>query len=93
MKSEKFGLELRSKFFGTAAFLAWTGQFIPSKVTYVVVLEPPRLLDKALLGTFMQQRLAPAFPSPNAWIHPLNCIVIDVSDWNLLYPNLPARIL
>lgn len=94
MKSEVFGLELRSKFFGTTAFLAWTGSFQPTKVVYVLILQPPRPLDKALLVTFWDMRLKPAIPSPNPpWTHSLSCAVVDVNDWNLLYPTLPARIL
>lgn len=91
LASEEFGLELRSKFFGTTAFLAWSGTFHPSHVVYVIVIQPPRPLDKALLITFWDRRLRSAFPSLNPpWTHTLSCAVLDVNDWNRVYPEFPA---
>ncbi|HRJ28026.1 MAG TPA: hypothetical protein PLO61_11025 [Fimbriimonadaceae bacterium] len=93
MSSESFGLEMRSKFFGTSAFLAWSGGFQASKVVFVLVFEPPKPLDKALLGTFWQQRIRSAFPSKNhPWTHQISSVVMDVEAWNLAYPELPAKI-
>lgn len=94
MRSQQFGNEIRSKFYGTSAFLAWTNNFQPKDTVFVILFQPPRPLDKALLGTFMQQRIAPAFPLRNApWTHRVSCVVVDLDDWNSLYPEFPARIL
>jgi hypothetical protein len=92
MRSREFGLELRAKFLGTTSFLAWTGAFLPAPVTYVVVLQPPRPLDKALMGTFAT-RVRAAFPNPGPWTQALSVAVVDLADWNALYPHFPAKIL
>jgi len=92
LRSDVFAAEVKSKFFGTTAFLAWIGTFVPSPVTYVVLLQPPRPSDKALLGS-MLTRIQGSFPRKSAWIHPINVAIVDVNDWNTNFSHLPARIL
>jgi hypothetical protein len=94
MRSKQFGNEIRSKFYGTSAFLVWTNNFQPKDTVFVILFQPPRPVDKALLGTLMQKRITPAFPRRNApWTNELTCVVVDLADWNRLYPEFPARIL
>lgn len=93
LMTKEFGAELRSKFYGTTAFLAWTGAFEPTDVTFVVLLQPPHPIDKALLGT-LSESIRSAFPQKKAiWTHNLSFALADVDEWNKSYPDFRAKIL
>jgi hypothetical protein len=91
MRGKTTRSNLVSKFLGTTAYLSWKGGFLPSPVLYLVVLQPPTPLDKALLGTFAQ-KLKSSF-THKKWTHPIECAVLDVHNWNRTYPEQPAKIL
>ncbi|HLO98080.1 MAG TPA: hypothetical protein VK171_05760, partial [Fimbriimonas sp.] len=92
MKSQPFADEMRGKFWGTTSYLSWTGSFQPSDVVFVLLLQPPRPVDKALLGT-LQTRIRSLFPGTNPWTHTLAVAVMDVTDWNASFPNYAARVI
>ncbi len=92
MKSKPFADEMRGKFWGTTAFLSWTARFTPSDVVFVLLFQPPRPLDKALLGTF-QTRMQSLVPRTIPWTHSLTVAVMDVADWNARFPTYAARVM
>lgn len=93
MESESFRSEVRTKFLGTTAFLAWTKNFEPKSTIYIVVLKPPIPLDPAMLSTLTQRQFASFFPRKRApWESSLSGIVIDLTEWNRRFPEFPARI-
>lgn len=86
---EFFTFELRGKFLGTCAFLALTGQYPDTPITYVVLLESPKL-DSALklhATNRLRQLLRPRGP----WQHPLAVAVVDLNEWNSRFAGYPAR--
>lgn len=84
-----FNEELRGKFLGTSTFLVLTGNHPVAAITYVILLESPKL-DAALklhATQRMRQLLRPQYP----WVHPVNVAVLDLAEWNLRFPAYPAR--
>ena len=92
LKSKAFMSEMRSKFLGTTAFLAWTNNFTPAPTRFVLLFQPPRPLDAALLVTF-QSRIKAQVPNLRAWQQPIFVAVMDLDEWNRRYPEYPARLL
>ena len=92
MKSRAFTAEILLKFLGTTAFLAWTNNFTLAPTTYVLLFQPPRPLDAALLVTF-QSRIASRISRPKIWHKPIFVAVLNLDEWNQRYPEYPARIL
>lgn len=92
MKSKVFTQEMRNKFIGTTAFLAWTNNFTPAPTRYVLLFQPPHALDAALLVTF-QNRIKSQVPNPRVWQQPIYVAVLDLDEWNRRYPEYPARLL
>ncbi len=52
MQNRKFAVEMRYKFLGTTAHLAWKSMFTPVPVRYVLLFEPPTTADHYLLAPF-----------------------------------------
>ncbi len=87
--------ELRAKFVGTAAFFWLTSVPFSKPVVYVVLLESPRF-DSALKlhAKEMMRKLIPTRGSHLApWAHKVTVAVVDVTEWNLRFPDYPARVL
>lgn len=92
MRSKEFAKEARGKFLGTTAFLAWSNRLPLAPTRYILLFEPPRPLDAALLVTF-QTRLKPQVPDLAVWAAPVFVAVLDLAEWNRRYPDYPARLL
>lgn len=92
IKSKAFTQEMRNKFLGTTAFLAWTNNFTLAPTRYILLFQPPRPLDAALLVTF-QSRIKAQVPNLSAWAEPVFVAVLDLDEWNRRYPEYPARLL
>ena len=92
MKSKVFTQEVRNKFLGTTAFLAWTNSFAPAPTRFILLFQPPRPLDAALLVTF-QNRIKSQVPNLRVWQQPIYVAVLDLAEWNCRYPEYPARLL
>ena len=92
MKSRAFTQEVRNKFLCTTAFLAWTGAFTLAPTRFILLFQPPRPLDAALLVTF-QSRIKSQVPNLKAWHQPIYVAVLDLDEWNRRYPEYPARLL
>jgi hypothetical protein len=92
MKSKPFAAEMRNKFLGTTAFLAWTNAFPLSDTRYIILFVPPKPLDKALLGTH-NQLLRGHFPKTAPWAQPIRVSVLTIAEWNLRFPQYPAHLL
>ena len=92
MKSRSFTKEVREKFLGTTAFLAWIGAFNPAPTRFILLFQPPRALDSALLVTF-QTRIKSQVPNLALWQQPIFVAVLDLAEWNWRYPQYPARLL
>lgn len=92
MKSKAFTQEMRNKFLGTTAFLAWTDQFVPAPTRFILLFHPPRPLDAALLVTF-QNRIKAQVPNLRVWQQPIFVAVLDLDEWNRRYSEYPARLL
>ncbi len=92
MKSKAFTQEMRNKFLGTTAFLAWTDQFALAPTRFILLFQPPRPLDAALLVTF-QSRIKAQVPNLRTWQQPIFIAVLDLGEWNRRYPDYPARLL
>lgn len=80
---------MRSKFIATTAFLAWTNQFPLAPTVFVLLLEPPKPVDAALLLAF-GHRMHNHIYSPR-WAHMLSVAVMDLNEWNARFPDYPAR--
>ncbi len=92
MRSKSFTKEMRDKFLGTTAFLTWRGVFPLAPTRFVLLFQPPRPLDSALLVTF-QTRIKSQVPNLTIWAQPIFVAVLDVAEWNRRYPQYPARLL
>lgn len=91
MRSESFGLEMRSKFRGTSAFFGWRGDSLPTKVRYIAILEPPRLIDAALMGTLTDRLKNLKPPKSLSWRSRIDVSVLNLSEWNQRFPEYPAH--
>lgn len=80
-----------AKFFGTTAYLYWSGLGLPSRVHYVVLLEPPNRTSAALLGPF-RDRLRDQFKNAQArpWGARISYEVVDLASFQARYPNYPV---
>lgn len=92
MKSKTFTKEIREKFLGTTAFLAWRDIFPLAPTRFILLFQPPHTLDSALLVTF-QSRVKAQIPNLSVWAEPIFVAVLDTAEWNRRYPNYPARLL
>ncbi len=92
MKSKAYAKEMRNKFLGTTAFLAWKGIFPLAPTRFILLFEPPRPLDSALMVTF-QSRVRSQVPDLTFWAQPIFVAVLDLAEWNRRYPQYPARLL
>lgn len=79
MRSNAFLLEMRGKFLGTTAFLAWTGTLPACTTHFVLLFEPPHVLDAALLGSRMA-RLREQIQD-RRWLPPVTVSVLTLSEW------------
>ncbi len=91
MRSKVFGQEMRGKFLGTSAYLAWGSQFLIAPTRFILLFEPPTPLDEALLGPFMDI-LAEQFSVPRKWQGNITVAAMSLSQWNRRFPDYPARI-
>jgi hypothetical protein len=92
MRSNVYAQEMRSKFLGTTAFLAWMHAFPLAPTTFVLLFEPPHPMDSALIGsriTRMRQLVVNRAP----WVQPIHVAVLTLHDWNARFPHYPARLL
>ncbi len=92
MKSAAFAKEMRGKFLGTSSFFAWDGRAMPPVVRFILLFEPPRSIDAALLLTFGQkvkQQLMP--PKTLAWRSRIEVSALTLAEWNQRFPDYPAR--
>lgn len=92
MKSKVYAKEIREKFLGTTAYLTWRDIFPLAPIRYILLFQPPHPLDAALLSTF-QTRVGSQIPNLSRWAQPIFVAVLDVDEWNLRYPDYPARLL
>jgi hypothetical protein len=90
MRSSAYTKELRAKFLGTTAYLAWTNQFQPTPTRFIMVFEPPRSIDAALLVT-QNTHLKSQLPNLVKWSQPITAAVLPLSEWNTRFPDYPAR--
>ena len=92
MRSKAFCQEMREKFLGTSAYLAWDNRLLLAPTRYILLFEPPSPSDVALLGTFLTI-LEGQFPIPRKWRSDITVAVVTLSQWNLRFPDYPARII
>jgi hypothetical protein len=95
MSNKAFAEEMRAKFLGTTAHLAWTNRFVSSPVRYVLLFEPPRGFDAHLLGPF--QDLVRREMNVGGRL-PIRTLVISlnrndrgIAGWNDVFDDFPAR--
>jgi len=88
LKSRPFADEMRGKFLGTAAFLAWNSAFTPVPIRYVLLFEPPGTSDEALLAIF--QDLVRAEMSVPRRLN-ISIFVWNLDTWNQEFPNYTAK--
>jgi hypothetical protein len=86
------GLELRDeivqKFLATSAVLSWAGIDFPSKVLFVVLLEPPNSGVRPLLGPFhdvLREEFKNAQSKP--WGRRIAFKVVDKNGYSALFPG------
>jgi hypothetical protein len=95
MRGGKFPKELREKLLGTCSFLTLTGNPPSAPLLYILLLESAPT-DTAL-RVHMMTRLRGLVPtrgvSARPWQHPISVIVVDVAEWNVRFPQYPARLL
>jgi hypothetical protein len=90
-----FFQKLRTKFLGTIAFLALTGNVPNKAILYVILLKTPKLDSALKLHALNHMRfLIPPRRSRHAlWTIAIDMIVVDLADWNRQFPDYPARTL
>ena len=92
MKSKAFTQEMRNKFLGTTAFLAWRNIFPLAPTRFILLFQPPHALDSALLVTF-QSRIKSQVANLKTWQEPIYAAVLDLAEWNRRYSAYPAKLL
>ncbi len=92
MRSSEYAKEMRNKFLGTSAFLAWQNQFILAPTRLILLFQPPKPLDAALLGAQVT-RMRSLIPNLRRWAQPITVSVLTVSEWNLRFRSYPAKVL
>ena len=90
LSSDEFGRRIVSKFLGTTAYLAWTGEFAPKKVVYVVLLDSAHPRRSPLLVSF-KDRLKPRFPTTPPWTHSITHVVMDLETFQARFARYPCR--
>lgn len=88
MKSRSFAEEMRAKFLGTTAFLAWNGNFRKALLHYALLFESHPKADPCLLGPF-NDLLRSQLPIPNRL--EIKVFVMNLEKWNETYPEYPAK--
>ncbi len=88
LKSKEFADEIRGKFLGTSAFLAWNSAFVCEPVLYILLFEPPKAQDAAMLSKF-QDFIRSSLPIPRQLS--ISVYVWDLATWNAEYPQYQAR--
>lgn len=88
LKSRPFADEMRGKFLGTAAYLAYSGTFVPAPIRYVLLFKPPTTPDEALLATF--QDLVRAEMSAPRRLN-ISVYVWNLNTWNHEFPDYQAK--
>jgi hypothetical protein len=92
MRSNVFFREtLLRKFLGTTAYMSFTGAMPTMPVVYIILLESPKL-DSAL-RLHANNRMRELLRPHAAWTPAIRVAVLNVADWNALYPQYPARTL
>lgn len=91
MRSGAFAAEMREKFLGTAAYLAWRADAaaLPAGLTLVFLFQPPAGADPVLRGVFLQllrNQLHNALQPVG-----LRLALVDVSSWNDHFSIYPAK--
>ena len=91
MKSEAFALEMRDKFLGTAAFLAWHGYTMPApqSLLLVFIFQPPYSADPALRGAFTELLRNKLHSGLNKL--GVRWAVVDIATWNQKFTIYPAE--
>lgn len=91
MKSNAFAQEMRGKFLGASSYFAWNSQPLPSSVRFLLLFEPPRSIDSALILTFGQKINSQLMP-PRAltWHIRISVAALPLDEWNLRFPEFPA---
>lgn len=92
MRSKEYAKEMRNKFLGTTAFLAWQNKLPLVRTQFVMLFEPPKPLDVAVFGSRIE-RMKSLIPDLRIWAQPVKVSVLTVSDWNMRFPSYPARII
>jgi hypothetical protein len=77
------------KFLGTTSYLAHRGVFVSKPLTYVALLESSPLNRDIMVNAnkLIRQHIRPSGP----WKSPLMAVVVSLAEWNLRYPDYPAR--
>ena len=91
MRSNEYAREMRAKFLGTTAFLAWKNAFPLAPTRFVLLFEPPHPLDAALLGSRIT-RMQGLIPRRH-WAQPITVSILTVREWNRRMGIYPARAL
>lgn len=92
MRSNAYAKEMRGKFLGTTAFLAWKNSFYLAPTQFVLLFEPPKPLDAALVGSRIT-RMRSLVPNHLYWAQPIYVSVLTVSEWNMRFVSYPARVI
>jgi hypothetical protein len=95
MRSDTYPQKLLDKFLGTCSFLTLTGTPPNAPISYVLLFECPPI-DTALrshLMTRIGRLVLPKERPERPWSHAISVIVVDVAEWNVRFPQYPARLL
>lgn len=90
MRGNRFFSEvLRGKLLGTVGYLALKNQFVLQPISFVILVESPRL-DAAMLlhATLKMQQLINSQDFPE-----VSVVFMNVTVWNQTYPQHTARVL
>jgi len=91
MGADGFRDDILAKFLGTTSYLVWSNRGIPSKVLFVVFLEPPNRGSRALLLPF-QDRLRDTFKNlrQQPWGGRIGYVVVDMQAFMSVLPDYPV---
>jgi hypothetical protein len=95
MQSDTYPKKLLDKFLGTCSFLTLTGTPPNAPISYVLLFECPPI-DNALrshLMTRIERLVMPEEIAERPWSHPISVMVVDITRWNSLFDQYPARLL
>jgi len=90
-KVNEFRDEIITKFLGTTSYLAWSQIGVPSRVYYIVFLEPPNRGSQALIGPF-QDRVRNEFKNVQtlSWGRRIQYKVVNLAEFQREFPNYPV---